>query len=418
MKIFNSRSKNIFASSVIGFFDFLTPMYLIRDAEIFKQIAIKDFESFEDRRPFINPEMDSLFGNSILCLKGRKWHDMRATLSPAFSGYKMRFMFEFVRDCAQNTTDHFQRMFKNENVVSVEMTDIFSRYSTDVIATCAFGQNVDSFKERTNEFYQNGRKISELSSLTRTVKFIFQNLSPKLMKILKIEYFESNFRNFITKMVLDNMETRRKHGINRPDMIDILMKSQTGTLLYQEDDQPVPDGFATVKEYAIGMQKVNRKWSDAELISQCFLFFLAGYDTITSALLATAYELSLNPEVQEKLYNEIDQSERNLNGKPMSYEGLQKLKYLDMVVTEVLRLRPTATFIDRVCTKDYELQIDERKIKISKGTQLWIPIYGYHHDPKYFHDPEKFLPDRFSDDNKRNINMAAYIPFGSGKHLI
>lgn len=112
--------------------------------------------------------------------------------------------------------------------------------------------------------------------------------------------------------------------------------------------------------------------------------------------------------------DEIDENERNLNGKPITYEGLQKLKYLDMVVSEVLRTRSPASFLDRICSKDYELQIDERKIKICKGTQLWIPVSAYHHDEKYFPNPEKFDPERFSDENKGNINRATYIPFGIG----
>lgn len=389
-------------------------MYLIRDPEIFKQIAIKDFESFEDRRFFLNPEVDSLFGNSILCLSGRKWHDMRATLSPAFTGYKMRLMFELVRDCALNTTKHFKELLRNENAISVEMTDIFSRYSTDVIASCSFGHNVDSFNDKTNEFFMCGRKISETTSLSQAIKFFVQNFAPKLMKMLKIEYFDADIRKFISTMVLDSMHHRRVNGINRPDMIDILMKAQDGTLVYQDDMQPQLDGFATVEESGIGKRKVNRKWSDIELISQSFLFFLAGYDTITSALLASAYELALNPEVQEKLSNEIKMNERNLNGKSICYDDLQKLKYLDMVVSEVLRIRPTATLLDRVCGRDYELQMDERKLKICKGTQLWIPVYGYHHDPKYFSNPEKFDPERFNDENKANFNTASYIPFGQG----
>lgn len=400
--------------SLIGFFDFMTPMYLIRCPEIFKQISIKDFGSFEDRRFFIDPEVDSLFKNTLLCMKGKKWHDMRATLSPAFSGCKIRLMFELVRDCALNTSNHIRDILKNTNVVSVEMTDILSRFSTDVIASCSFGYDVNSFSDRTNEFFQNCKKISESESVITQIKFIVQNFAPKLMKMFKIEYFDADLRRFITNMVLGNVKSREIHGISRPDMIDSLMKAQKGTLVHHKDDEALPDGFAAVTESNIGKREVNYKWSDSELVSQCFLFFLGGYDTITSALLAASYELSINQQVQQKLFDEINESERNLNGKPITYDGIQKMKYLDMVISEVMRIRPTATLIDRICSKDYELQIDGRKVKIGKGTQLWIPIYGYHHDHKYFPNPDKFDPERFSDENKGDINMAAYIPFGSG----
>lgn len=85
-----------------------------------------------------------------------------------------------------------------------------------------------------------------------------------------------------------------------------------------------------------------------------------------------------------------------------------------MVVSEVLRIRPAATLVDRVCSRDYKLQLDDRKIKIARGTQMWIPIYGFHHDAKYFPNPEHFDPERFNDKYKGNINTSIYIPFGQG----
>lgn len=63
-------------------FDMRAPTYFIRDTEIIKQIAVKDFDYFEDHMAFIDDKSDSLFGNSLFMLKGKKWRDMRATLSP------------------------------------------------------------------------------------------------------------------------------------------------------------------------------------------------------------------------------------------------------------------------------------------------------------------------------------------------
>lgn len=72
---------------------------------------------------------------------------------------------------------------------------------------------------------------------------------------------------------------------------------------------------------------------------------------------------------------------------------------------------------DRVCTKPYTIlpaTPDEKPVHIEKGTVVWIPVYGIHHNPSIYPDPERFDPERFNDDNKKNINPYVYLPFGIG----
>lgn len=69
---------------------------------------------------------------------------------------------------------------------------------------------------------------------------------------------------------------------------------------------------------------------------------------------------------------------------------------------------------DRTCVKDYVYDDGERKFTIEKGSNIIFPIYGLHHDPKYYPDPDKFDPERFGDENKQNIQPGAYVPFGLG----
>lgn len=399
---------------LIGYFDFMTPQYMIRDPQIVKQISVKDFDSFEDHKFLIDPEIDTLFGNTVFLMRGKKWRDMRATLSPAFTGSKMRLMFELVRDCALNSVTYIQNNLNQNGTIALEMGEIFGRYGTDVIASSAYGVNINSFEDKTNEFYVKGKTVSDSASPIYAIKFIVQRICPQIMKWLKIEYFDANMRQFFSRMVLDNMNTRRQQAIVRPDMIDLLMKAKKGAVTYADDKPTKNDGFAAVTESNVGKAKVNREWTDAELISQSFVFFLAGFDTVTALLVAAAYELALNVDVQKKLIDEINKTERNLNDGNLAYEHLVKMKYMDMVVSEVLRLRSPGAFIDRLCTKNCELNIGGRMVTIEKGSQVWIPIIGFHRDPQYFPNPDKFDPERFSDENKVNINLDAYIPFGQG----
>lgn len=68
--------------------------------------------------------------------------------------------------------------------------------------------------------------------------------------------------------------------------------------------------------------------------------------------------------------------------------------------------------LNRDCTRD--CLIEEAGVTVEKGLKVIIPVLGLHHDPDYFPDPEKFNPDRFSDENKGNIPAYSYLPFGDG----
>lgn len=129
-----------------------------------------------------------------------------------------------------------------------------------------------------------------------------------------------------------------------------------------------------------------------------------------------AYEFMANPDIQDRVFNEIQEMEEELDGKMISYEQIQGLKYLDQCVSEVMRRWTFNPIADRTCVEDFHLDYEGIKLTIEKGTMINIPIAGYHQDSKYFPNPEKFDPERFSPENRRNIDLDAYLPFGIGPH--
>lgn len=142
---------------------------------------------------------------------------------------------------------------------------------------------------------------------------------------------------------------------------------------------------------------------------------MAGFDAIASISTFLAYEICVNPDIQQRLYEEIVDSERKLDGRRVSYEALQQMKYMDMVVSECLRKWTAVALIDRMCVKDYVCEYgDGATFYFEKGSEFWIPVYALHHDPSYFPDPDKFDPERFSDENKGKIVPGTYLPFGIG----
>lgn len=143
-----------------------------------------------------------------------------------------------------------------------------------------------------------------------------------------------------------------------------------------------------------------------------------------------AYELMVSPDCQTKLQKEIDELNKNIDGKPVSYNQIQGMKYLDQVVCETLRKWPSPMIdrlintnsllrnalyevnVFRACNKDFELEYDDKKIVIEKGRSFYIPVAGIHYDERYYPNPEKFEPERFNEENRGKIDSATYLPFG------
>lgn len=342
---------------------------------------------------------------------------MRATLSPAFTGSKMRQMFDLVSECGAEMAQTFLKRAETGSV-DCEMKDVFSKYTNDVISSTAFGYKVNSFENENNEFYQSGKKFLQFGSPKQAFKLVMILLVPKIASFFKMSLVGSKVTTFFRSLVLDTMEHRFKQGIFRPDMINILMnvkKGNTeGNTFSNITDENNSEGFATVQESSIGSKVVKRVWTDDELVAQCLLFFLAGFDTSSSLLSFTAYEICVNPDIQQRLFEEIQETNKSLDGKRLTYDALQKMKLMDQVISETLRLWPPVPGTDRICVKDYDYDDGQCKFKIEKGVVLTIPIVALHHDEKYFANPKKFDPDRFSDENKDNIMPGTYLPFGVG----
>lgn len=380
---------------------------------------MKDFDHFEDGSFFEGLNSDDLFSNAMFLMKGQKWRDMRSTMSPAFTGSKMRQMFELTSECADELLDFLQSRAKNGEALDFEMKDFFSRHTNDVIASCAFGLKVNSFADPNNEFLVSGKKLMNFLGATTMLKIFFLRVAPRFGKVLGIEIMDSKVEDFFRSMVFDTMDERERQNIFRPDMINILMQLRKGSTIAQqtvaeEKNEANIDGFATVEESSIGKSVVKRKWTDNELISQAFVFFFAGFEFNANTLTTLAYELVVNPEVQQKLYEEIKETHESRQGKRIDYDTLLKMKYMDQVVTEALRKWPSSTQLDRMCVKDYVYDDGDLKLNIKKGTSVLIPVYGIHHDPQYYPNPERFDPERFSDENKANIVPGSFLPFGIG----
>lgn len=395
---------------IYGFFNFLKPAFTITDPELIKKITVKDFDHFLNHSSAF--EMDDLFSRTLFVMKDKRWRDMRTTLSPIFTGSKMKMMFGLLSDQSKDFIKYLHEKEKEGLNRNVDMSDIFSRYTADGIATAALGFVGDSVRNTNSQVYKIVKRMDkDFNGTTGALKFMLSFLLPQVYKTLNIQLTSKTISEFFRHAVIDVMNEREKKNISRPDVIQLLLQARKGQLTNDHLDETELKNFSAHTEFDVSLK--NEKMSifeDNDWIAQGFIFFGAGFDTSTSTLQVLFYELVQNPQIQEDLIAEIDEVRENGD---ITYEALHKMKLLDMIVSEVLRKWPPVGQIDRNCSKDYMLELnDGNKLKIPKDTVIFLPVYSIHHDPEHFEDPEKFDPYRFSEENVKSIRHGTYLPFG------
>ena len=269
---------------------------------------------------------------------------------------------------------------------SVDMLDWFSKLTLEVILSTAFGVDAKVQKGENTEMLQEAKKLFQVPSILRHLSRLpFGNALFRLIRLVSGGGFQPKyFEGIVTEII----NQRRQQGLTgRKDLLHLMMHAT---------DETTTEGIS--------------KLSDEEVVAQCIIFLLAGYETSSNTLSFTLYFLAVNPDLQDKLREEIrDALEASGRKKPL-YEIAQNIEYLDCVVKESQRLCPPAAAVNRQCREDYKFN----GIHIPAGTEVVIPIYALHHDPSAWEDPEKFDPERFRGERKDTRHPFQFVPFGGG----
>lgn len=389
----------------VGIYELLNPMLLIRDTELIKQVMVKDFSHFQDRgRRLVDEESDPL-GAHLLNLTGTKWKILRSKLTPTFTSGKMKMMFNLVTECADQLKQYLDKPARNGEIL--EMKGVMAKFTTDIIGSCAFGLQCNSITDSDSEFRKMGRRVFEPSTGT-SLRRMLRNFSPRLLKVFRVRLQPEDVISFFMGAVKDVIDYREKNSVVRNDFMELLIQLKNkGTI---HDDEDVKSEH--VQDETAGKDTEGTiEFTDSLIASQAFLFFAAGFETSSTALSFCLLELAINPEIQERLSTEIDTTLGKYKGM-ITYDGIQNMSYLHKVVDETLRKHPPAPVTRRVVTKPYV--IPGTSVHLDVGVKILIPIYGLHHDPKYFPEPEVFNPENFSDEIKAMRPNHAYLPFGDG----
>ena len=369
------------------------PTVMVSDPDIIKAVAIKQFPDFQDKNQSV--AIPKFWTMSIGHATGQHWRFLRTTLSPAFSPEKIRKMEPIINKYLENFIEVVDKKVAESGVLDLE--PVFAALSLDVICSSAFGIELDSQKNPDDTFVKNARAVFDFNLATQP--FFFLNfLFPESKHVLKhFNTTDSKAIIYIKEITQKIIDERRQTGASDfNDLLQLMIDGHQDSESHDDDDS---EGFQFD-----GIKK--RPLTDDEILANSVLFLLGGYDTSSKALTWLAYCLATNIEAQDKL---IDEIERDLGEKKPSYDTVFKLQYLDMVLSETLRLYPPSTRTDRHVVHDTVICGK----KLPGGVSVTFPIAGMHRLPQFWPDPEKFDPERFSPENKEKTRYV-YMPFGIG----
>ncbi|KAH1028059.1 hypothetical protein HUJ05_001463 [Dendroctonus ponderosae] len=377
-----------------GFYNFLQPVYFPLDTDIIKHIMQQDANYFASHATYNNP--DDVLSKHLFALEGERWKDLRAKLTPAFTSGKLKMMFETLTNKTVGLENAVAKMVDKKEAFVLK--EFLCNFTTDVIASCGFGIESDCLGDPNDAFRRAGKKIFEPRPFKLALLSLF---NWDFLAKLGYKHFPNELTVFFTNVVTSTIRHRENNQIFRKDFMHLLLQLKNQGVL-SDDDKVTGSG--------------NGKGiiSESDIIAQCFVFFIAGFETSSSTMTFTMLELAQHQDIQDKLRKEILEVLAKHDGK-ITYEAVMEMPYLDKVISEALRKFPPLPVIPRRCTKTYK--VPGTDLVLERGTDVQIPVWAIQNDPEYYENPEVFDPERFSEENKAARPEYAFFPFGAGPRV-
>lgn len=208
-----------------GLYQFRQPLLLVKDPELVAAILIKDFRYFPNRGfdLLINKDKkrDPL-STHLIFTDDERWKALRQKLSPAFSSGKLKNMRDQILNCVDLLMQHVDEQMGHDESIDLSMQDLFEKLTIDVIGSCAFGLDCSS----TEKFGEMGRAALKPRIIVALRMLVSSIISKWLGALLNKTIMTKEVNEFYMNLALDTIEYRRKNGLVRNDLLQLLMELQ------------------------------------------------------------------------------------------------------------------------------------------------------------------------------------------------
>lgn len=372
----------------VGILRMTSPTLIIRDLDIVKHILIKDFEAFPYRGfDFSNEGL----GDNLFHANYDTWKAIKHKMTPYFTSEKLKSTMYLLTERGDKFVDYLESIcLKQKNQ---EVIELFQKYTIATIMAFAFGIEVETIYDNFETFKEIDKSFFK-SSYWNELDLLF----PGIMLKTNSSLFNKLVNRFCYEVVEAVNCQRNGKPSPKNDLMDLMLalkiEGEAKSLKRNNDDD-----------------QVCLKVTDHVIAGQVFVFFAAGYGNNSIVLSNAMFHLAKRPEVQDKLFSEIEEVLQRYNGE-LTYEAIKEMTYLDYTFLETLRFHPTTNSIARYAVKDYK--IPETDLIIEKGVSVVISPLAIQHDESIYPNPENFDPERFTPEKSKNRHSCAYLPFGVG----
>ncbi|MDQ2975969.1 MAG: cytochrome P450 [Acidobacteriota bacterium] len=349
-------------------FLYLTVHFLYNPDDI-EYVLSTNAKNFIKSRSLRSPFFRRLVGNGLLTSEGEEWKRQRRLAQPAFHRQRISAYGDVMVEYATRMISSWR---------NGEQRDIhrdMMRLTLEIVVKTLFNADVSGDADKVGQVLS--QMVKPFASQA-TVKWILDNRLPTPAH----RRFNQAARE-IDEIVYRIIAERRASSHDQGDLLSMLLAA------HDED----------------GSQMTNRQLRD-----EVMTLFLAGHETTALTLSWAWYLLAQNPEVEKKFHSELDEV---LQGRQPTMADMPNLKYTEMIAKESMRLYPPAYGVGRET-------IDECEIggyRVPAKSQVFMFQWATQRDARFFEEPHRFCPERWTDDFSNALPKYAYFPFGGGPRL-
>ena len=315
-----------------------------------------------------NKTLRFLLGNGLVTSEGEFWLKQRRLIQPLF--HKQRLQ-SFVQKINESTVTMLKNWETKTGVV-IDMHTEMTNVTLDIVSQTLMSTEV----------------VGDFKKISEALVVVMEGM----MKILRLPVWiptpgnlkmQKN-RALLFDTIQKIIEDRRKNKTEFNDLLTMLMEGEDAD--------------------------TRERMTDEQLRDEVITIFLAGHETTANALSYTFFLLAQHAEIKQRVVDEVKQV---VGDNEMSFENLSKLEYTTMVIKESMRLYPPVWGITRDASREDVIG----GYRIKKGDSIAMSPYAVHRLEKYWENPLKFDPERFSPERMKNIHRYAWFPFGGGQRF-
>lgn len=351
-----------------GLFNF----YLVNHPALVKQVLLETHETF-DKNSVIYDRFRNAFGDGLVVSEGQRWRRQRKLMQPMFGPLTVKRYFDSMLAAASAMVDRWGPLCRNQEVFDV--AEEMNQVTLEIAGRAFFHEGFHQASEQISRWTRTINHYSAKPPLPIVRSLWFPSSTNRKLKNALRE-----FHAFLSEMI-----AARRGSTQHQDLLSILLQAR-----HEESGEPM---------------------TDQEIIEEVLGMIIGGHETSSAAMAWTWYELDRQPEVRERLQEEID---RVLGNRPMTIEDVPRLEYARMILEESLRLHPPFWFENRNTMAEVELG----GATLPQGSLVVFSRYSLHRHVDFWSRPDQFDPNRFTPEKEENKRSTyAYIPFGGGPRI-